>query len=619
MKVKMDRAKIWLPLANTLLLMAASCGNSAFALDDAAKPTTATTGNTAAFTPATDPDNPAVRFSNSETLKRAIDAVKDDVVMRAMGDELDRSMKNLKLPNYPLPYYGHYYVTDEEFIQISGSFGALSNKDSTRTRHSEVTLRVGDEKLDNTTMAGGLSGFGNYNVLVRDDNYDAIRRDLWSQTDRAYKSAVESLAGAKAQLKYVNIEDRPDSFSYAKPVISIKDGAKLDANIDEWADRVRKISAIFKEHPGVQDSSVNMNIRARTKRLMNSEGTAVKYGETGSLVYLTASAYCADGMIVSDYEFFAAEKYQDLPDQAAMEEGARRLCKRVEELSKATRASDYQGPVLFEKQAAAELASTMMPSVLCARPDSIMGFGGGDDDLKIGKPVLSKSLTVLDDPLAKEYQGIPLKSGWTYDYEGVPAQKLTLVEKGVLKALCSTRTPTRLTKASNGHSRGGNASPGHLFVSSDAKTTLADLRLKLTELGKKDELESVIVVRRMLPAFLNTGSGFNPLDIIRALAGGNAGRQGTVTLVYKVDLKTGKEELIRGARLKSVPRKNLLTMEVASDDAQPYVVDYPTDRSATTISMVTPSILLKEVELAKPPRTTEQPPYLKNPYFEQEK
>lgn len=39
---------------------------------------------------------------------------KDDVVMRAMGDELDRSMKNLKLPNYPLPYYGHYYVTDEE-------------------------------------------------------------------------------------------------------------------------------------------------------------------------------------------------------------------------------------------------------------------------------------------------------------------------------------------------------------------------------------------------------------------------------------------------------------------------------------------------------------------------
>jgi hypothetical protein len=27
--------------------------------------------------------------------------------------------------------------------------------------------------------------------------------------------------------------------------------------------------------------------------------------------------------------------------------------------------------------------------------------------------------------------------------------------------------------------------PGHLFVSSDAKTTLADLRLKLTELGKR--------------------------------------------------------------------------------------------------------------------------------------
>ena len=97
------------------------------------------------------------------------------------------------------------------------------------------------------------------------------------------------------------------------------------------------------------------------------------------------------------------------------------------------------------------------------------------------------------------------------------------------------------------------------------------------------------------------------------------GSVGSASQVYKLDLKTGKEELIRGARLKSLPRKNLLTMEAACDDADTYVVSYPTDHSATTISLVTPSVLLKDVEIAKPPRTTELPPYLENPYFEEHK
>ena len=57
-------------------------------------------------------------------------------------------------------------------------------------------------------------------------------------------------------------------------------------------------------------------------------------------------------------------------------------------------------------------------------------------------------------------------------------------------------------------------------------------------------------------------------------------------------------------------------MQAASDDADVYAVSYPTDRSATTIGLVTPSVLLSDVEFAKPQRTTELPPYLENPYFE---
>lgn len=540
----------------------------------------------------------------------ASEGEQSDVVLKAMGDELARTMKSLKLPAYPLPYFGSFDVTDEQSMQITASFGALSSRDVLRSRQSDITLRVGDKRLDNSSMGAGLGMLSQRGSLVLEDNYDALRRDLWMQADRTYKQAVESLTSAKAQLKYVNIEDRPDSFSDAKPVVSIGKGVTMDADLEQWSKRIRALSSVFKEFRTIRESSVVLNVRARTKRLVNSEGTIVKTGETGALVFVSAAAQSKDGMTISDGEVFAADKDSELPSQEEMESSIRRLCQRIEAMTAAPRAADYQGPVLFEKQAAGELVATLLPSVVCARGDT--GFGS-DEEQKLGKPVLASSISVLDDPIVKSYKGKILKSGWSIDYEGVEARPLRLVEKGVLKEVCSTRTPSQLSKVSNGHNRGGSASPGHLFLSSDAGVALSGLRQKLIEDGKKEGLDSVLIVRRTMPSFLGSGSS-RTLDLIRFI-GGRGGVFGP-SVVYKVDVKTGKEELIRGARIKNISKKNLLTMQAASDDAEVYAVSYPTDRSATTIGLVTPSVLLSDVEFAKPQRTTELPPYLENPYFE---
>ena len=534
-----------------------------------------------------------------------------DVVLRAMHDELARTMKSLKLPDYPLPYFGSFDVIDEQSMQITASFGAISSRDVLRSRQADITLRVGDKRLDNSSMGAGLGMLSQRGALVLEDNYDALRRDLWMQADRTYKQAVESLTSAKAQLKYVNIEDRPDSFSDAKPVVSINPGVSLDADLEQWSKRIKALSSVFKEFRTVRESSVVLNVRARTKRLVNSEGTLVKTGETGALIFVSAAAQSKDGMTISDGEVFAADRESELPSQEEMEASIRRLCRRIEALTAAPRASDYQGPVLFEKQAAGELVATLLPSVVCARGDT--GFGS-EEEHKLGKPVLAASISVLDDPIVKSYQGKTLKSGWTIDYEGVESRPVKVVEKGVLKEVLSTRTPSQLSKVSNGHNRGGGASPGHLFLSSDAGVGLTGLKQKLIEEGKKEGLDSVLIVRRTMPSYLGSGSS-RGLDLIRYIGG-----RGSVfgpNLVYRVDVKTGKEELIRGARIKTVSKKNLLTMQAACDDSDVYVVSYPTDRSATTIGLVTPSVLLPDVEFAKPQRTTELPPYLENPYFEE--
>ena len=523
-----------------------------------------------------------------------------------MDDELARSMKSLKLPTYPLPYFGSYTVTDEDYLHLSASFGAVETNDRRVNRYADAVLRVGDKKLDNSAASGGaLIGrtlMGGSDVVTDDDG-------LWMQTDGVYKQAVESLESAKARLRYLNIEDRPDSFSAAAPVVSVVDCVKPAIDVDAWQERIRQLSAIFKDYPTIVDSNVSMRVRQSTRRLINSEGTLTKNFETGALIGINASVQCKDGMDLNDYEFFAADDMDQLPSQERMAEGVRDLCKRVSAMIDAHKAEDYQGPVLFEKQS--ELATAVLPRLVCARPE-YSGIGAGSDDEPVlGKPLLASSISVADDPTSTTYNNEPLKGGWTVDFEGVRAVKLNLIDKGILKTLCSTRTPTRTMHESNGHCRGGLGSPGHLVLSTDQKTTALDLKSKLIELGKKDQLSSVLIVRRSMPGFLNYYSS------ISGLTRGRSRSVGSPVMVYRVDVNSGKEELIRGARFKEVPKRGLLDLQLACDDARPYTVDMASDRSSTTLSLITPSILVKELEVSKPPRTTEVPPYLKNPYFEE--
>src|SRR5437879_1565606 len=95
-------------------------------------------------------------------------SAQDDVVMKAMRDELDRSMKQLRLERLDEPYFIAYRVSDLEDSVIAASLGSLTTHQQSRTRQLTVEVRVGDYALDNTNFisfnfggAGVVHGFGN--------------------------------------------------------------------------------------------------------------------------------------------------------------------------------------------------------------------------------------------------------------------------------------------------------------------------------------------------------------------------------------------------------------------------------------------------------------------------
>jgi len=83
----------------------------------------------------------------------------DDVIFKALKDEMDRSMSSLKIKGHDAPYFIAYSVKEKEIVRIAASFGAITSKNLDRDRDLNVELRVGNYDLDNTRFSdGGILG-----------------------------------------------------------------------------------------------------------------------------------------------------------------------------------------------------------------------------------------------------------------------------------------------------------------------------------------------------------------------------------------------------------------------------------------------------------------------------
>jgi len=134
----------------------------------------------------------------------------DDVVMKALHDELDRSMKQLQLEQLEKPYFISYRVQDRTALDTSATFGGLLTGGVTRVRFLTVQVRVGDYQLDNSnfmTDPPKANGLTENTVLPIDDDYQELRRQIWLATDTAYKAALEILSRKRAALENRQVRD----------------------------------------------------------------------------------------------------------------------------------------------------------------------------------------------------------------------------------------------------------------------------------------------------------------------------------------------------------------------------------------------------------------------------
>ena len=439
-----------------------------------------------------------------------------DPLGRAMRDELARSMTELRLDTLPKPYFVAYRLDDVETAEAAATLGSLVRGRDSRTRHLRVELRVGDYEFDNTNfvgMGGGpafsmLAGLRGGALLPLDDQYQEIRRQLWLATDGAYKRAVEQLAQKRAALQNQTRTEQLPDFAKEPPAVitDVVPAPPLDRAAAEAL--VRGLSAAFRAFPEVYSSGVSWSAGVARTRYLNSEGSTFTRSSPWMVLGIQASTQAVDGMPLGDAIAFYGGTPSDLPTRESLLDSVRALATWLTRLRQTPVAELYNGPVLFEGDAAAELFNELFAPRLVAsrRPMAanpmMEQFAARAETPfldQIGARVLPTFLSAVDNPTLTTFEGHFI-GGYHVDDDAVPARETRLVDHGILKTLLSTRVPVRGIAHSSGNRWGAGPVVSNLVVTVDSGASDQALRADLLKRAAARGRGYAILVRRLANA-----------------------------------------------------------------------------------------------------------------------
>ncbi|HYL69038.1 MAG TPA: metallopeptidase TldD-related protein [Candidatus Limnocylindria bacterium] len=547
-----------------------------------------------------------------------------------MHDELERSRNRLQIQGVEKPFYIEYRLLDLDERSITATFGALVSSTTTRNRFMSVDVRLGDYHLDSSNFISedGFQGFlGSAGQVGIDGDYNSLRQDLWLATDQAYKEAATQMSLKQAFLRSLTKPPEIDDFSQASALVKLDPRLQPDWTTRHWEEEARAAAAVLRNFPQLYGSRVNYHLIYATTYLMNSEGTTIRTSRSLAAIEVALDTQAEDGMPLHNFYALYVARPADLPDAAIVSKAVAHAGTELMELRASPLVPDYTGPVLFDARAAGSMLSQVLASSLSgARPplsmmrafDQIMERMGGRSEWsgRVGTRVLPPSVTLVDDPTLKDFQGQWLQGNYEVDDEGVKGQRVSMVENGVLKDLLMSRRPGPDFQTSNGHARAANLSTpqplsSNLFFQSNDALHSTDLHKKFLDACRTDGHEWCIEVKRMDNPALSSVRQEDFSEFIGGIAGGIATGERVPLLIYRVYVADGHEELVRGGRIEGLTLRSIRNLLGIGDD--PAVFSYMQNAAGgfagTALgafgsaegglpsTVIAPSLLLEEVEI----------------------
>jgi TldD protein len=534
------------------------------------------------------------------------------VLLDAMTTELQRAFTSLgkstgtaadkQLP----PYFLSYSVSDASAVTIRAQFGAIVGSSANHVRVADVQVRLGDSKLDNTHGDHRSSAVNSLELPLVDDR-EALARSLWLATNTGYGTAVDNYLRVKteAQVRAKEEDSSPD-FSTEPPQVAIaKPAPPVVIDRAAWEQRVRSLSKIFREYPDVYQNLVLLSVQNETDYLASSEGSRVVTPHLQARLVVLAVTRADDGMDLFRDQTFEAETIDGLPAQAELESAVRALGTSLEALRNAPLTEPYNGPAILSGRASA----VFFHEVLGHRLEGQRQRGDEEGQTftkEIGKDILPSFLSVADDPTRTTFDKTWLSGSYTYDDEGQKAQRVELIQDGVLKTFLMSRLPIASFSDSNGHGRAQTGRmptgrQGNLIVTSTKSVPDSELRKQLIEEAKKQGKPFGLY-------FEDISSGFAVTQRSSPQA-----FQVIPLVVYRVYVDGRPDELVRGVSIVGTPLAAMKRILATGDKPEVFNGECGAESGTVPVSAVAPAMLVSEIETQRQPQGIERPPILPIP------
>jgi len=533
-----------------------------------------------------------------------------DSALNQMKTELMRSQKNLKLKGHDAPYFIGYRWATSTVDNIVFSDGALSHESlGARNAVATVEVRVGDYQFDNTAVLPRR--MGEWEAFDRLERYvpyssegSSIQKTFWRLTDDAYKRALEAFYHKKGKLVVAPKDKIAPSFSREVPN-KYKSAIPEDKfETEKLTNRLRSVAVKLAGRSHIIHSNLSLHISRSDRIFISTEGMEIVESKLFFDIHILAESICEDGMIVDLSKTFSGSSISDLPTDKALFEATEELLKKLEELRKAPTMDPYAGPALLMPQASGVLFHEAIGHRLEGHRQENEEEGRTFQN-HTDKQVMPDFLHLTDDPTLKEHEGIQLSGYYAYDEEGVKAQKVKLVENGILRNFLMSRQPTQKNSKSNGHGRGNIrrrvvGRMGVTILNSDKRVPLHKMKDLLIAEVKKQGKPYGVIFTRMLGGYTTTRS-FD-LQAFKV----------TPYLVYKV-YPDGREELVRGVELVGTPLTVINKIIMASNETEVFNGVCGAESGDVPVSNISPAVLTTEIELQRAEHEKESPPILKPP------
>ena len=528
-----------------------------------------------------------------------------DLLLDTMQSELQRASGRLSKSDPPA-YFLSYSAYDGDFVTLSASYGSLQGSFQARFRRAGVIVRVGSPELDNTHGQNRRSAIVT-GALPLEDDRGALVRSLWWLTNRGYRNSAPAFLKAKTDTAVRSEEeDKSADFSAEPPQVHV-DGRvpAVGIHMAEWEERLRRDSGWFRPYPEVYDSEVVLQVQTSGFRFTSSEGSRI--AEPSHLVRLAIEAMTRadDGMELIRVETYQAPQASDLPSEAVIHAAVDKMAGDLKALRAAPVAEPFAGPALLSGRAAAVFFHEVVGHRL-------EGHRQRDEEegqtftKKVGQQVIPAFLSIVDDPTITSMAGEKLSGTYAFDDEGQPAERVELVENGILRNFLMSRMPIKGFSKSNGHGRAqpglmATGRQGNLIVTSTNTVKESELRQRLIDEVKKQGKPYGLYFEDVQGGFTLTQRGLPQAFQVLPV------------MVWRVYPDGRPDELVRGVDIVGTPLAALNRILVTGDTMHVFNGICGAESGNVPVSAVAPAMLFSEIEVQKREHSHERPPLLAPP------